>query len=79
MNLKVKFELNKELDKRIADIFLSRDIKVGGIDFSKNVTNYHPELEEVKSKEEKIRKEKIRECFDRYYDKNQNEFKIFSV
>jgi len=73
MNLKVKFELNKELDKRIADIFLSRDIKVGGIDFSKNVTNYHPELEEVKSKEEKIRKEKIIECFDRYYDKNKKE------
>ena len=73
MDLNIKFELNKELDKQMAFIFISRTSKVGGIDFSKGVTNNHPELEEAKSKEESERKEIISKYFDKFYDEHSEE------
>lgn len=71
----IKFELNKELDKQMALVFLSRIAKVGGVDFSQGVTNPHPALKEVKTKEESDRKELINKYFDKYYEKHEDELK----
>jgi len=71
----IKFELNKELDKQMAFVFLSRTSKVGGVDFSQGVTKPHPALEEARTKEEGERKEIISEYFDKYYKENEKELK----
>lgn len=73
MNLKVKFELNKEIDKQMTNIFLSGSFKLGGVDFSKNITYFHPKLEKVKKKNDNERKKFISEYFDEYYKKHFEE------
>ncbi|KKQ81802.1 MAG: hypothetical protein UT05_C0009G0080 [Parcubacteria group bacterium GW2011_GWF2_38_76] len=69
MNLNVKFELNKELDKKMAFKFLLSS-KVGGGDFSIGVTRPHPELLGIKEKDKKEATELINEYFDKYYENN---------
>lgn len=64
MDLKIKFELNKELDKEMALVFLKGKSKVGGIDFSLGVINPHPALEKLKETEE------INKYFDNYYSEH---------
>lgn len=73
INLDIKFELNKELDKQMAFIFINRTNKVGGVDFSKSVTSVHPELEAVKDLNEDDKKKVIGEYFDKFYDNNSKD------
>ncbi|MEI7513004.1 MAG: hypothetical protein WCJ74_00080 [bacterium] len=73
MNLDIKFELNKELDKQMAFVFINRPQKVGGIDFSKNVTNPHPEIEYIVNLAENDKRIAIDKYFDKYYSNNIND------
>ena len=73
INLDIKFELNKELDKQMAFVFTNRTNKIGGVDFSKSVTNVHPELEIIKDLAEDDRKKVIGEYFDKFYDDNSKD------
>jgi len=77
MNLDIKFELNKELDKQMAFVFINKTNKIGGVDFSKNVTNFHPELEKAKDLEENDTKRTIGEYFDTYYNDNKDELEKY--
>jgi len=72
MDLKIKFELNKELDKQMASVFLSRNKKVGGVDFSLGVIKPHPELEKIKL-EVKENMHILNDCFDKYYLEHEKE------
>lgn len=72
----IKFELNKELDKQMAFIFLSRTAKVGGVNFSQGVTKLHPSLGEAKVKGEEDRKDLINKYFDKYYEDHDEELKM---
>lgn len=70
MKVKIKFQLNKTLDKRMAIGFLYS--KQGGINFSRNVVNVHPELYDVlKLKNASARKALINEHFDYFYTKHE--------
>ncbi|BCX16194.1 MAG: hypothetical protein KatS3mg098_423 [Candidatus Parcubacteria bacterium] len=63
---KLRFSLNKKLDKRIAEEFLN--IRGGGIDFGKGIIKTHPQLKSVKSlKDITQRKKAISVYFDNYY------------
>ncbi len=73
MKLGIKFELNKELDKEMAFVFVNMTNKVGGVDFSKNVTNFHPELESVKDLDRNEQIKIIGEYMDKYYEDNIND------
>lgn len=67
--LKIKFELNKNLDKKICHPFLFE--KAGGIDFGKTIINNHPELFKIRDiKKEKERKKEISIYIDNYYKKH---------
>ena len=68
MNLDIKFQLNKKLDKEIALNFLN--IKASGVDFSRGVIDPHPELKNIKSKNNEERKEIIDKYFDKFYEEN---------
>jgi len=70
MNLDLKFELNRELDKQMAFIFINKSNKVGGVDFSKSITSIHPELEKIIYLNDNDKKIAIEEYFDKYYDNN---------
>lgn len=68
---KVKFKLNKSLDKKMALDFLQ--IKQGGVDFSNGIIGVHPELEcleKIKTRKEQAKI--INEHFDRFYRKHRN-------
>ncbi len=68
----VSFRLNKNLDKMMALQFLS--FEAGGVDFSKGVTAYHPELEKVKEiGEEEKRKEFVSDYFDDFYEEHKDD------
>lgn len=71
MKLHITFELNKELDKEMALVFL--DNEAGGVDFSQGVTTPHPELKNIKGKKEQERKETINDYFDKYYKEHGDE------
>lgn len=58
---KLRFHLNKELDKQMAEEFL--DTKVGGIDFGQGIVRIHPAL----------RRDSIDQYFDRYYLEHEQE------
>jgi len=73
MELKIKFQLNKELDKQMAYVFLSRSSKKGGVDFSKSITHFHPELEKAKRESDEERKKIIDIYFDKYYKEHLEE------
>lgn len=61
---KLRFYLNKELDKIMAEQFL--DETGGGIDFSKNVLRTHPDLKDAKLNIQH-RKKIVSDYFDAYY------------
>ena len=63
---KLRFYLNKKLDKRMAEQFL--DVRGGGIDFGEGIIKTHPQLRSIKSLKEIAQREKvIRVYFDNYY------------
>jgi len=65
---KVKFKINKELDKKTAWQFLN--VKEAGIDFGKSILAVHPELSKINTlKNKKDKKEYINKYFDGYYKK----------
>jgi len=67
---KLRFYLNKELDKCMAEQFLN--LRGGGIDFGKEIIKIHPQLKSVKSLENTAQKEKIIHVyFDNYYQKHR--------
>ena len=69
MNLKVKFRLNKSLDKKMAFEFLN--IKAGGIDFSRGIISVHSELKII-LKESKVKQKKIiNKYFNKFYKNNK--------
>ena len=70
MDLHITFELNKKLDKEMAQIFLNRNKKVGGVDFSLGVTGPHPEL--IKYKDAK-NADAISSYLDVYYTEHKDE------
>jgi hypothetical protein len=74
MNLHVKFELNKALDKRIALKFINAGVFAGSDD-STRVVRPHPELAEAKGKDETEAKKIIDIYLDKYYEKNFEELK----
>lgn len=66
MHLKLKFQLNKKLDKEICKVFLY--LKTGGLDFGKEILKIHSNLERtclIKNKKE--REKEIDKYIDRYY------------
>lgn len=68
MNLKIKFELNKQLDKDMAFEFLGTH--AGGIDFSGGIISVHPELKNILDKDENKQKQTINDYFDKFYEVN---------
>ncbi len=77
MNLGITFELNKELDKEMAFVFLNKSSKIAGVDFSKNVTDFHPTLASIKDLHEDEQKRIIGEYFDTYYDEHKTELEQY--
>lgn len=74
MNPKVKFELNKTLDKRMALEFLG--MEQGGTDFSRGIINVHPELKKLKeTKSETERRRSISGYFDAFYKEHDTYLK----
>lgn len=65
----VKFKLNKQLDKDMASQFLG--YVFAGVDFGRNVCEYHPELKDVNGTNIKV----IGEHFDNFYKINRNRLK----
>jgi len=76
---KIRFYLNKDLDKFIALQFL--DEKAAGIDFGKGIIKIHPKLKKAKKAGQKKRQKIISKYFDEYYDRNrtilQKKLKLF--
>lgn len=69
MKPKIKFKLNKTLDKKMAFEFLN--IKQGGVDFSRGIIDVHPELKIIKEiKDDKQKKKLINRHFDFFYKKH---------
>src|SRR3989338_4324032 len=63
---KLRFYLNKKLDKRMAEEFLN--VHGGGIDFGEGIVKMHPQLKSAKSlRDVAQRKKAIRVYFDNYY------------
>ena len=71
MNIKkIRFYLNKDLDKFMALQFL--DEKAAGVDFGKGIIKIHPELKKAKKSDKKEKEEIINRYFDRYYKINKD-------
>lgn len=74
MRPKVKFKLNKGLDKKIAFEFIN--VKHGGIDFSRGIINVHPKLKNLKKIKNNTKKKKlINDYFNLFYKKHTNYLK----
>lgn len=73
MNLQIKFELNKSLDKAMAFEFLN--MKAGGMDFSDRIISVHPELKIIVDKDENEQKQLISDYFDKFYETNDKDLK----
>lgn len=71
MNLKIKFELNKQLDKEMAFEFLG--MKAGGIDFSGGIISVHPELKDILNRDEHEQITTINNYFDKFYEANSKD------
>ena len=67
LNMKLSYEINKDLDKEMAINFLG--YSAGGIDFSKAVIGPHPDLNGI----DKYTIDKQKEIIDQYFDKFYNE------
>jgi len=71
MKLRVKFKLNKALDKKMALEFLN--FKGGGIDFSRGILGIHPEIKILKNLTTKKKKQElINAYFDKFYKKHND-------
>lgn len=71
---KIKFELNKFLDKKVCDSFLFQ--KGGGIDFGKGIIKIHPELFLIRRiKEAKKRKKLISDYINSFYKNHSFQLK----
>lgn len=63
---KLRFYLNKKLDKRMAEEFLN--VHGGGVDFGEGIVRVHPQLKSIKSlKDVAQRRKTIHVYFDNYY------------
>jgi len=71
MNLKIKFELNKQLDKDMAFEFLG--VQAGGINFSGGIISVHPELKNILETSENEQRGMISGYFDKFYEINSEE------
>jgi len=69
---KVIFKLNKSLDKKIALEFL--EVIKGGIDFSRGITEVHPELRNLRVISSRVKKQ---ETINKYFDSFYNKHKIY--
>ncbi len=71
---KVRFKLNKKLDKQMAVVFL--DVKRGGIDFSNGIFNVHPEIAYLKKILKRNKREEIiNKYFDKFYKSHEDYLK----
>ena len=75
MNLKIKFELNKELDKQMAFNFGTRSASKGGIDFTESVFQPHPDLRQIVGKENEEQKQIISDYIDDFYKTHEEELR----
>jgi hypothetical protein len=74
MNLKIKLELNKELDKQMIFVFAgTKGQRLGGIDFSNGVFVLHKDLSVIEGKNEDEQKKIISEYVDNFYETNAGE------
>lgn len=68
---KLKFRLNKTLDKEVCFAFLNH--KKGGLDFGKDIVKVHPSLASVKDLWTDEQKQAIGQYVDQFYQKHQNQ------
>lgn len=68
---KIRFYLNKDLDKFMAVQFLNE--KAAGVDFGKGIVKLHPDLANVAEMDEKQKESIINKYFDEYYKKNRKD------
>lgn len=73
MNLKIKFELNKELDKQMVFNFGTRSISAGGVDFAEGIFYVHPELRKIVGKDIGEQKQIISDYIDNFYKIHEKE------
>lgn len=66
---RLRFYLNKDLDKYMASQFLNE--KAGGIDFGAGIIKTHPKLAKAKNSENKEKTALINSYFNDYYQKNK--------
>ncbi len=72
MNPKLKFQLNRELDKKVCKDFLY--LSTGGLNFGKEILKNHPRLKTAYLvKNEKEREREIDKYIDEYYEIHRNE------
>ncbi|HOL54058.1 MAG: hypothetical protein PHF40_01530 [Candidatus Pacebacteria bacterium] len=69
MQPKVRFQLNKELDKKMALEFVS--FHRGGIDFAKNIIALHPLLKILTKLNQGQKRKVINDYFDIYYQQHR--------
>ncbi|MBU3957363.1 hypothetical protein KKI19_03785 [Patescibacteria group bacterium] len=70
---KVKFRLNKALDKEICFAFLKH--KKGGLDFGRGIIKVHPSLTSVKKFPVDKQKQAIEQYTDQFYRVHQNQLR----
>ncbi len=68
---KIRFYLNKDLDKFMALQFLNE--KAAGVDFGKGIVKLHPDLANIAEMNEKHKKSTINKYFNEYYKKNKKD------
>lgn len=73
MDLKIRFELNKDLDKQMVFNFGTRSISAGGIDFAEGIFYVHPDLRKIIGKENEEQKQIINDYIDDFYRTHKKE------
>lgn len=70
----LKFQLNKNLDKKICLEFLEK--KKAGIDFGRGIIRLYPQLEKVKGLSREEKQEIISEFVEDYYHRHKKELEV---
>ncbi|MBU1255651.1 hypothetical protein KKH35_02150, partial [Patescibacteria group bacterium] len=70
---KIRFYLNKNLDKFMTAQFLNE--KAAGVDFGKGIVKLHPDLANIVEMDEKQKKLVINKYFDEYYKKHKSDLR----
>lgn len=68
---KIKFAINKSLDKRMTYEFLREETKAG-LNFAEDVLKIHPDLKIAQQLQGKEKMSLINNYVDKYYDENRN-------